>query len=206
MLFRSVKGSDFLGDQDAIDFFVQSLPDCIKELDYLGVPFSRDEEGRIAQRPFGGASSPRTCYSADKTGHVILHTLYEQCLKRGVKFLNEWFLLDIVVSEEKLVGLVAMNIRTGEIHPIGAKTVVMATGGFGRMYWNRTTNAFNMTGDGTAACFEAGIPLKDPEFVQFHPTGLASTGILMSEASRGEGGHLINRDGERFMADRKSVV
>ncbi|MBZ4654267.1 MAG: succinate dehydrogenase [Peptococcaceae bacterium] len=196
----TVKGSDFLGDQDAIEFFVSNLPECILELDSFGVPFSRDEKGRIAQRPFGGASSPRTCYSADKTGHVILHTLYEQCLKQGVKFLNEWFLLELVVENEEFQGLVAMDMRSGEIHAINAKSVVIATGGFGRMYWNRTTNAFNMTGDGTAACFEAGIPVKDPEFVQFHPTGLASTGVLMSEASRGEGGYLINKDGERFMS------
>ncbi len=196
----TVKGSDFLGDQDAIEFFVSNMPECIWELDSFGVPFSRDEKGRIAQRPFGGASSPRTCYSADKTGHVILHTLYEQCLKQGVKFLNEWFLLELVVEKEEFQGLVAMNIRNGEIHAICARAVVIATGGFGRMYWNRTTNAFNMTGDGTAAAFEAGIPVKDPEFVQFHPTGLASTGILMSEACRGEGGYLLNKDGERFMA------
>lgn len=195
----TVKGSDFLGDQDAIDFFVSNLPEVIIELDKMGVPFSRNEQGRIAQRPFGGASSPRTCYSADKTGHVILHTLYEQCLKNGVTFLNEWFLLELVVENDQLQGLVAMDIRTGEIHGISTRAVVIATGGFGRIYWNRTTNAFNMTGDGTACCFEAGIPLKDPEFVQFHPTGLASTGVLMSEACRGEGGYLINNAGERFM-------
>lgn len=196
----TVKGSDFLADQDAVEFFTSNMPNLIKELDYYGVPFSRDEKGRVAQRPFGGASSPRTCYSADKTGHVILHTLYEQCLKNDVKFLHEWFLLSLAVEDGKLDGLVAMDIRSGEIHPIRAKAVVIATGGFGRIYWTRTTNALNMTGDGTAACFDAGIPLKDPEFVQFHPTGLASTGILMSEACRGEGGYLLNKDGERFMA------
>lgn len=196
----TVKGSDFLGDQDAIDFFVSKMPETILELDSQGVPFSRDELGRVAQRPFGGASSPRTCYSADKTGHVLLHTTYEQCLKRGVKFYNEWFLLDLVAVDNKLQGIIALDMRSGEIHAIAAKSVVIATGGFGRMYWNRTTNALNMTGDGTAACFEAGIPLKDPEFVQFHPTGLASTGVLMSEASRGEGGHLLDKDGYRFMA------
>ncbi|GGK27797.1 succinate dehydrogenase flavoprotein subunit [Caldalkalibacillus thermarum] len=195
----TVKGSDFLADQDAVEFFTANMPAIISELDYYGVPFSRDPNGRIAQRPFGGASSPRTCYSADKTGHVILHALYEQCLKNNVEFLDEWFLLSLVVADETFHGLVAMNIKTGEIHPFLAKAVVIATGGFGRIYWNRTTNAINMTGDGTAACFNAGIPLKDPEFVQFHPTGLASTGILLSEACRGEGGYLINREGERFM-------
>jgi succinate dehydrogenase/fumarate reductase flavoprotein subunit len=196
----TVKGSDFLADQDAVEFFTSRMPELIQELDFYGVPFSRDENGRVAQRPFGGASSPRTCYSADKTGHVILHTLYEQCLKRGVKFLHEWFLLSLAVEEGELDGLVALDMRSGAIHPIQAKAAVIATGGFGRIYWNRTTNALNMTGDGTAACFDAGIPLKDPEFVQFHPTGLASSGILMSEACRGEGGHLLNKEGERFMA------
>lgn len=196
----TVKGSDFLADQDAVEFFTSNMPKVISELDYFGVPFSRDENGRIAQRPFGGASSPRTCYSADKTGHVILHALYEQCLKNNVKFHDDWYLLSIAVENGKLEGIVAMDIRSGEIHSIQAKAVVIATGGFGRIYWSRTTNAINMTGDGTAACFEAGIPLKDPEFVQFHPTGLASTGVLLSEACRGEGGYLINKNGERFMA------
>lgn len=196
----TVKGSDFLADQDAVEFFTTNMPKVISELDYYGVPFSRDENGRIAQRPFGGASSPRTCYSADKTGHVILHALYEQCLKNGVQFHNDWYLLSLAVNEGNFEGLVAMDIRSGEIHAIQAKSVVIATGGFGRVYWSRTTNAINMTGDGTAACFNAGVPLKDPEFVQFHPTGLASTGVLLSEACRGEGGYLINKDGERFMA------
>ncbi|MGJ7921996.1 FAD-binding protein [Neobacillus sp. LXY-4] len=196
----TVKGSDFLADQDAVEFFTSNMPKVISELDYYGVPFSRDENGRVAQRPFGGASSPRTCYSADKTGHVILHALYEQCLKNRVSFLDDWHLLSVAVEDGKLEGVVAMEMRTGEIQAIQAKAVVIATGGFGRIYWSRTTNAINMTGDGTAACFEAGIPLKDPEFVQFHPTGLASTGVLLSEACRGEGGYLLNKDGERFMA------
>lgn len=196
----TVKGSDFLADQDAVEFFTSNMPSIISELDYYGVPFSRDENGHVAQRPFGGASSPRTCYSADKTGHVILHALYEQCLKNKVQFLNEWFLLSVVVDNGNFEGLVAMDIRSGEIQSIQAKSVVIASGGFGRIYWSRTTNAINMTGDGTAACFEAGIPLKDPEFIQFHPTGLAQTGVLLSEACRGEGGYLLNKDGERFMA------
>lgn len=196
----TVKGSDFLADQDAVEFFTTHMPELISELDHMGVPFSRDKNGKVAQRPFGGASSPRTCYSADKTGHVILHALYEQCLKNDVTFHDDWFLLSLAVENNIFQGLVAMDIRTGEIHPIQAKSVVLATGGFGRVYWSRTTNAYNMTGDGTAACFNIGIPLKDPEFVQFHPTGLASTGVLLSEACRGEGGYLINKDGERFMA------
>ncbi len=196
----TVKGSDFLADQDAVEFFTTHMPELITELDYMGVPFSRDANGKVAQRPFGGASSPRTCYSADKTGHVILHALYEQCLKNKVKFHNDWFLLSLVVDQGNFQGIVAMDMRSGEIHGIQAKSVVIATGGFGRVYWSRTTNAINMTGDGTAACFNVGIPLKDPEFVQFHPTGLASTGVLLSEACRGEGGYLLNKDGERFMA------
>lgn len=195
----TVKGSDFLADQDAVEFFVEGMPSAIKELDYFGVPFSRDENGKVAQRPFGGASKPRACYSADQTGHVILHALFEQSLKHNVEFLNEWFLLSIVETDKKLDGIVAMNFRTGEIVPIAAKSVVIATGGFGRIYWSRTTNAFNMTGDGVAACLDAGIAIKDPEFVQYHPTGMAKTGTLLSEACRGEGGYLINNKGERFM-------
>lgn len=197
--FDTVKGSDFLGDQDAIEYFVKAMPSCIKEIDYFGVPFSRDANLEISQRNFGGQSSPRTCYSADKTGHVILHTLYEQCLKHGVTILSEWQLLELVVENCEVCGVIALEIKTGRIVPIAAKAVIMATGGSGRMYWLRTTNPFTSTGDGMAACFRAGIPLKDPEFVQFHPTGLAGTGILMSEASRGEGGYLLNNQGERFM-------
>ncbi|QDR82248.1 FAD-binding protein [Sporomusa termitida] len=199
-IFDTVKGSDYLGDQDAIEYFISSMPAAIRELDYLGVPFSRDGQGRIAQRNFGGASSPRTCFSADVTGHVILHTLYEQCLQHGVTMLAEWYLLQIVTDQGRLCGVVAYDLKGGRIVPIAAKAIIVATGGAGRMYWLRTTNPFTSTGDGIAACFEAGIPVKDPEFIQFHPTGLAGTGILMSEASRGEGGYLLNNQGERFMA------
>jgi succinate dehydrogenase / fumarate reductase flavoprotein subunit len=197
--FDTVKGSDYLGDQDAIEYFVSQSPESILEIDYLGVPFSRDGEGRISQRNFGGQSSPRTCYSADKTGHALLHTMYEQCLKAGVKILSDWQLLDIVTENGQLQGVVALSVKDGEIVPVMAKSIVIATGGAGRMYWLRTTNPFTSTGDGMAAAFRAGIPLKDPEMIQFHPTGLASTGILMSEAVRGEGGYLLNKDGERFM-------
>lgn len=197
--FDTTKGSDYLGDQDAIEFFVSKLPECIKELDYLGMPYTRNEEGRIAQRPFGGASSVRTCFSADKTGQVILHTMYEQCLKHNVKVLSDWYLLDLVVENDAVCGVVAYDMKKGEIVPILAKTVVLATGGSGRIYWSRTTNPFQSTGDGIAAAFRVGIPLKDMELVQFHPTGLAGTGILMSEACRGEGGYLVNNQGERFM-------
>lgn len=199
-IFDTVKGGDFLGDQDAIAFFCEQAAAAVREIDYFGVPFSRDGEGRIAQRPFGGQSSPRTCFSADKTGHVILHTMYEQCLKHGVKVLADHQLLDLAVDDGRLAGVVALDIRAGRIVPVKAKAVVIATGGAGRMYWSRTTNPFTSTADGMAACFRAGIALKDPEMVQFHPTGLAGTGILMSEASRGEGGYLVNNRGERFMA------
>ena len=198
-IFDTVKGSDFLADQDAVEFFCQRMPDCINELDYLGAPFSRDSQGRIAQRPFGGQSSPRTCFSADKTGHVLLHSVYEQCLKHNVNILSDWQLLDLVVDQDEICGVIAMDIKTGQITPVMAKTVVIATGGAGRMYWLRTSNPLTSTGDGMAACLRAGIPLKDMEMIQFHPTGLSGTGILMSEASRGEGGYLVNNQGERFM-------
>lgn len=197
--FDTVKGSDYLADQDAVEFFVNGMPDLVLQLESMGVPYSRDEQGRIAQRPFGGASHPRCCYSADKTGHVVLHALYENCLKNGVTFLDEFNLLDIAAVDGQLQGIVAIDLRKGEIVSFQARSVVIAAGGFGRVYWSRTTNATNMTGDGTAACLRAGVAIKDHEFVQFHPTGLASTGVLLSEACRGEGGYLINNKGERFM-------
>lgn len=201
-IFDTVKGSDYLGDQDAIEYFIQRCPEGILELDYFGVPFSRTEENKIAQRNFGGQAYPRTCYSADKTGHVMLHTLYEQCLKEGVNFLQEWYLLDIVKDAEGAVaGVVAWNMKSGKVEIIKAKAVVLATGGAGRMFWTRTTNPYLSTGDGMAAAFRAGCALKDPEMVQFHPTGLGKSGILMSEAVRGEGGYLLNNKGERFMKD-----
>jgi len=197
--FDTVKGSDYLGDQDAIEYMCEEAPKRIYELEHLGVPFSRLPDGRIAQRPFGGAGFPRTCYAADKTGHVILHTLYEQCLKNGVEFLNEWYVHELLVDNGEAKGVIAIDIRTGEVHAIKAKAVIFATGGYARVYWVRNTNAIGSTGDGMALCYRAGIPLKDMEFVQFHPTGLRSTGILVTEGARGEGGYLINNKGERFM-------
>ncbi len=197
--FDTVKGSDYLGDQDAIEYMCEEAPKRIYELEHLGVPFSRLPDGRIAQRPFGGAGFPRTCYAADKTGHVILHTLYEHCLKNGVEFLNEWFVKELIVDNDEAKGVIAIDIRNGEVHAIQAKSIIFATGGYARVYWVRNTNAIGSTGDGMAVCYRAGIPLKDMEFVQFHPTGLRSTGILVTEGARGEGGYLINNKGERFM-------
>ena len=197
--FDTVKGSDYLGDQDAIEFFCQRCPEGVLEMDFMGTPFSRTEEGKIAQRNFGGQSYPRTCYSADKTGHVILHTTYEQCLKEGVHFLQEWYLLDIVVKDGKAGGAIIWNMKKGKVEVIKAKSIVLSTGGAGRVFWTRTTNPFLSTGDGMAVAFRAGVGLKDMEMIQFHPTGLGKTGILMSEAVRGEGGYLLNVEGERFM-------
>jgi len=198
--FDTVKGSDYLADQSATKFMCYEAPKIIREMEHMGVPFSRLNNGKIAQRPFGGASKDRTCYSADKMGHVMLHTLYEQCIKNDVKFLNEWFMLNLVHDQNRLQGVTAINIATGDIEFIRAKAVILATGGHSRIYWGYTSNALGCTGDGTAAALRAGLPLKDMEFLQFHPTGLRKSAILVSEAARGEGGHLVNNKGERFMS------
>ncbi len=198
--FDTIKGSDFLADQDAVYFMCQQAPEVVYELDRWGVPFSRLPDGRIAQRPFGGASFPRTVFSADRTGHVLLHTLFEQALAReNIDFFNEFFLLDLLHDGQRVKGVVLYDIKNGEVITLRAKAVVLATGGFARIYWQRSTNAIGNTGDGVAVAFRNGIPLKDIEFIQFHPTGLSKTGILLSEACRGEGGYLINKLGERFM-------
>lgn len=197
--YDTVKGSDFLADQDAVDIMCKMGAAVIYDIAHRGVPFSRRKDGRIAQRPFGGASFPRTCYAADKTGFYILQTLYEQCLKNNVRFLNEWFLLSLIHDGERIHGVTAWDIRNGGVHLIKTKAVILATGGHARVYWNRSSNALGNTGDGTAAVLRAGLPLKDMEFIQFHPTGLAKTGILVTEGARGEGGFLINKNGERFM-------
>ncbi|MCF8383233.1 MAG: FAD-binding protein [Chlorobium sp.] len=199
-IFDTIKGSDYLADQDAVEILCSEAPKIIRELDNIGTPWSRLDDNTIAQRPFGGAGRPRCCYCADKTGHTILQTLYEQCLKKGVYFFNEYFALQLSVKDSRMKGLIAMNIKTGKVEAFPARTVVFATGGYAKMYWNRSSNAAGNTGDGQAIAYRAGIPLKDMEFVQFHPTGLRKSGLLVTEGARGEGGYLVNAGGERFMS------
>jgi succinate dehydrogenase / fumarate reductase flavoprotein subunit len=196
--YDTVKGSDYLADQDAVEMLCKSASEAILELDRLGVPFSRNDSGGIAQRPFGGADFPRTCYAADKTGHAMLHTLYDQILSKGIKVYAEWFVLSLIVEHEACMGVVALEIASGEIHEITSKSLVMATGGAGRVYAN-TTNSAIKTGDGMAIAYRAGAPLIDLEFIQFHPTTLYGSNILITEGARGEGAYLLNKDGERFM-------
>ena len=199
-IFDTIKGGDYLADQDAVDVLCSEAPKIIRELENMGTPWSRMEDNTIAQRPFGGAGRPRCCYCSDKTGHTILQTLYEQCLKKGVIFFNEYFALNLSVSGSRSNGLIAMNMKTGKVEAFQAKTVILATGGYAKMYWNRSSNAAGNTCDGQAIAYRAGIPLKDMEFVQFHPTGLRKSGLLVTEGARGEGGYLLNKDGERFMS------
>lgn len=197
--FDTVKGSDYLADQDAVDILCREAPDRILEMDRFGVLFSRTTEGKIAQRPFGGSGFPRTCYAEDRTGHNLLHGLYQQCIKQGLKVFEEWFVTKLVVEDRSVSGLIAYHIPTGEIAAFEAKAIVLATGGYGRIY-SKSTNAMINTGDGSALAIRAGAPLKDMEFVQFHPTTLLGSNILISEAARGDGGQLLNANGERFMA------
>ena len=197
-MFDTIKGSDWLGDQDAIEIMVKEAPQIIYAYEHMGCVFSRTPDGRIAQRRFGGHSAPRANYAADWTGHVLLHTIHEQALKHGVRFYSEWYAMDLIIEDNICRGLVAMDILTGQLHIMRAKAVVFGTGGYGRA-WKITSNALANTGDGVAIAYGAGVPLMDMEFVQFHPTGLYQHGILMSEACRGEGGYLLNGRGERFM-------
>ena len=206
-MYDTIKGADFIGDQEAIEYMCQTGPEAIFELEHMGLPFSRTEEGRIYQRPFGGQSkdfgkggqAARTCAAADRTGHALLHTLYQGNLKNETVFLNEWYAVDIVKnSDNAVVGVVAINIETGETVYVKSKATVFATGGAGRIYAS-TTNAHICTGDGIGMALRAGFPVQDIEMWQFHPTGIYGAGTLVTEGCRGEGGYLINKDGERFM-------
>jgi len=201
--FDTVKGSDYLGDQDAIEIFTAEAPGDIYQLEHWGCVFSRNEDGKLAQRPFGAAGSPRTVFAADITGHVLIHVLYEQVMKRmvqgGLQVYEEYFAWQLVVNDGRCQGVVCWDLLNGGVKVIGAKTVILATGGAGRLY-RATTNAYACTGDGMAIALHAGVPLKDMEFMQFHPTTMYPTGILITEGCRGEGGYLLNADGERFMA------
>ncbi len=206
-MYDTVKGSDYIGDQDAIEYMCSEGPKAVFELEHMGLPFSRTENGRIYQRPFGGQSkdfgkggqAARTCAAADRTGHALLHTLYQNNVKEGSNFLNEWFAVDLVLNQLKEVtGVIAFSIESGEVAYLKAQATVLATGGAGRIY-SSTTNALINTGDGLGMSLRAGIPAQDMEMWQFHPTGIYGAGSLVTEGCRGEGGYLINKDGERFM-------
>ncbi|MBI3317815.1 MAG: succinate dehydrogenase flavoprotein subunit [Candidatus Omnitrophica bacterium] len=204
-MFDTVKGGDYLVDQDAAEIMCREAVETVYELEHMGLPFSRTPEGKIAQRPFGGhtkefgkAPVKRSCYAADRTGHMILQTLYQQCIRQGVTFFDEYHVVDLLVNQGAACGVVALQIATGELHTFHAKAVLFATGGYGRIY-KITSNALTLTGDGMGVAFRRGIPLEDMEFFQFHPTGIYKMGILITEAARGEGGILRNKSGERFM-------
>lgn len=205
-MYDTIKGSDWLGDQDAIEYMCKNAAASVIELEHYGVPFSRNKEGKIYQRPFGGMTTnfgkgkaaQRTCAAADRTGHAILHTLYQQALKHQAQFFIEYFAIDLIMENGECKGILAWNLDDGSLHVFRAHIVILATGGYGRAYFS-ATSAHTCTGDGGGMCIRAGLPMQDMEFVQFHPTGIYGAGCLITEGARGEGGYLVNSEGERFM-------